>query len=90
MDWKGFVVGLALGISLLLLLGARKAPEAAETASAAAGRGDVGRFELTADKTAQGKDRWVIFDTQNGVARIYRDDAVHEVSFKENAIRQVK
>jgi hypothetical protein len=81
MGWKGFLLGLALGATLLFALGARQLPN-----ESADGR----RYQLYIDKTPQGKDYWTIFDAENGVARIYREDGVHRVSFAEDHVQKVK
>lgn len=85
MGWKGFLLGLGLGASLLFLLGARPLPQTQDGA-----KQDVGRYQLFIDKTALGKDYWTIFDTEAGVAKIYREDAVHRVSFAEDQVQKIK
>jgi len=86
MGWKGLLLGLGLGASLLFLLGARPLQQAQD---APAGQ-NAGRYQLYIDKTAQGKDYWTIFDTETGVAKIYREDAVHRVSFAEDQVQKIK
>lgn len=83
MGWKGFLLGLALGATLLFALGARQLPNEAPGQ-------DARRYQLFIDKTPQGKDYWTIFDAENGVAKIYREDAVHRVSFAEDHVQKIK
>jgi|GEM_PF-4925804 len=86
MGWKGFLLGLGLGVTLLMAVGARNVASAPDQAPS----GKHARYQLFIDKTPQGKDYWTIFDSEAGVARIYREDGVHRVSFAEEHVQKVK
>ncbi len=85
MDLKSVLLGLILGCCLLLLLGARNAPQPAPTMGA-----EIGRYQLVTQKTVQGVEYWTIFDTSEGVAKVFKDDSVHVISFPENVSEKLK
>ncbi len=87
MDLKSVLIGLICGCSLLLLLGARPAPQPAPVSDM---QSEIGRYQLTTQKTVQGTDYWTIFDTVEGVAKIFKDGSVHVVSFPENVSEKLK
>lgn len=86
MRWKDFLIGLLLGLMLLFLLGAKKYKAPAAQSS----QNNTGRYALTIDKTAQGKDYWTIMDQQTGVAKVFRDGSVFRVSFPDEVVQEVK